>query len=162
MSHINELIDYTVEVFVVNNDKVLLRHHDKYHKWLSVGGHIELNEDPNQAAVREVKEEVGLDVNLVADLKPITTLRDGYAELIPPVFMNRHSINDNHEHTALTYFATSDTQKIKLESESDRWVWLNKEELEAMSGLQPEIKYYATKALEQLKKSKYIDKNFIK
>lgn len=54
MAHIHEKIDFTVEVFVVFQNKVLLRKHDKYKIWLSVGGHIELDEDPNQAALREV------------------------------------------------------------------------------------------------------------
>ena len=56
MPHIHEKIDFTVGVFVVHKNKVLLRKHDKYHLWLDVGGHVELNEDPTEAAVREVKE----------------------------------------------------------------------------------------------------------
>ena len=59
MPHIHKLIDFTVEVFIVHKHKVLLRRHDKYKKWLSIGGHIELHEDPVEAAIREVKEEVG-------------------------------------------------------------------------------------------------------
>ena len=62
MPHLHEKIDFTAEVFIVYQNKVLLRKHDKYKMWLSVGGHIELDEEPNQAAVREVKEEAGLDV----------------------------------------------------------------------------------------------------
>ena len=58
MAHVHEKIDFTVDTFIVFNNKVLLRHHDKYDMWLPVGGHIELGEDPNEAAVREVKEEV--------------------------------------------------------------------------------------------------------
>jgi 8-oxo-dGTP pyrophosphatase MutT (NUDIX family) len=68
MAHIHTKpgqVDHTVEVFVVSGGKVLLRKHDKYGIWLSVGGHIELDEDPNQAALREVKEEVGLDTELL-------------------------------------------------------------------------------------------------
>jgi 8-oxo-dGTP pyrophosphatase MutT (NUDIX family) len=38
--------------------------HDKYKIWAHVGGHIELDEDPNEAVLREIKEEVGLDVKL--------------------------------------------------------------------------------------------------
>jgi len=53
MSHIHEKIDFTVEVFIVYKNKVLLRMHDKHHRWLSVGGHIELDEDPIQAAMRD-------------------------------------------------------------------------------------------------------------
>ena len=59
MPHIHEKIDFTAEVFIVHHNRVLLRLHDKYNIWLSVGGHIELNEDPMEAAIREVKEEVG-------------------------------------------------------------------------------------------------------
>jgi ADP-ribose pyrophosphatase YjhB (NUDIX family) len=88
MPHINKLIDYTVETFVVYNNKVLLRFHDKYNVWLSVGGHVELNENPNQAAVREVKEEVGLDVVLFDQTGLAKKHNEDYAELIPPVFMN--------------------------------------------------------------------------
>ena len=33
MSHIHELIDYTVNVFIVCKNKVLLRHQDKYDFW---------------------------------------------------------------------------------------------------------------------------------
>ena len=54
MPHIHDNIDFTAEVFVVYKGRVLLRKHDKYKMWLSVGGHIEPDEDPNQAAVREV------------------------------------------------------------------------------------------------------------
>ena len=45
MPHIHDKIDFTVEVFVVYKNKVLLRKHDKYKLWLSVGGHIELEDD---------------------------------------------------------------------------------------------------------------------
>ena len=47
MPHIHEKIDFTVEVFIVHKDTVLLRMHDKVKKWLGPGGHIELHEDPS-------------------------------------------------------------------------------------------------------------------
>ena len=64
MPHIHEKIDFTVEVFIVYKNKVLLRMHDKHKIWLSVGGHIELDEDPIQAAICEVKEKLGLMLKL--------------------------------------------------------------------------------------------------
>ena len=67
MPHIHEKVDFTAEVFIVHNNRVLLRQHDKYKLWLSVGGHIELDEDPNQAAVREVKEETGYEITVLSD-----------------------------------------------------------------------------------------------
>ncbi len=149
MPHIHEKIDFTVEVFVVYKNKVLLRLHEKYNIWLSVGGHIELYEDPNQAALREVKEEVGLDVKLADDLKPFTQNGDDYTELIPPKFLNIHRINPTHQHISLTYFATTDTDKVKPESPTDQWKWVTKEELEKMD-VMPNIKFYGKQALEEL------------
>ena len=56
MAHIHEKIDFTASVYIVFENKVLLRLHDKYNLWLGVGGHIELDEDANAALLREVKE----------------------------------------------------------------------------------------------------------
>ena len=64
MPHIHELIDYTAEVFIDHKDKVLIRKHDKYGMRTCPGGHIELDETPQEAAIREAKEETGLDITL--------------------------------------------------------------------------------------------------
>lgn len=152
MPHIHELIDFTVEVFIVYQDKVLLRKHDKYNKWLSVGGHIELNEDPTQAATREVKEEIGLDVKLYDGNLAKTMNNEKYHELIPPFFMNIHTINDVHKHIALTYFASSTSNNLLQPETEERGecVWFTKEEIEGKPDLEDHIKYYALKALELL------------
>jgi len=96
MPHIHEKVDFTVEVFIVYKNKVLLRMHDKHNIWLSVGGHIELDEDPIQAAHREVKEEVGLDINISESSK--IPGDDDYTGLINPKFLGMHNVNENHKH----------------------------------------------------------------
>lgn len=149
MPHIHEKIDFTVEVFVVYKDKVLLRLHDKHGIWLSVGGHIELDENPNQAALREVKEEVGLDIKLFKDPKQFERKEENYEELIPPKFMNIHRISPTHEHVTLTYFGISETDQVVPEKEGDKWLWASKADLETLD-LSPSIKFYAQKALEEL------------
>lgn len=50
-----------------DHDQVLLIHHNKLGQWLYPGGHIDPNEDPAQAAVREVREETGLHVEVITD-----------------------------------------------------------------------------------------------
>ena len=152
--HIHPDIDYTAEVFIVHANKVLLRFHDKYKFWLSVGGHIELNEDPNQAAVREVKEEVGLDVVLWDGDQKLKHQRDEYRELVPPFALNRHRISEAHEHVSMIYFATSDTDAVTPGSQdkSDEWKWVAKEELARMD-LRTDIRFYAETALDTLGKN---------
>ncbi|MDO8510080.1 MAG: NUDIX domain-containing protein [bacterium] len=152
MPHIHEKIDFTVEVFIVYDNKVLLRMHDKYKIWLSVGGHIELDEDPNEAALREVKEEVGLDIELFDSHTSGNNQDAGHRELIPPQFLNRHKISDLHEHISLIYFATTTTDRVTIPYANDRsdlWKWATREDLAAMD-LKPAVRHYAISALDTL------------
>jgi 8-oxo-dGTP pyrophosphatase MutT (NUDIX family) len=151
MPHIHDKIDLTVEVFIVYNGMVLLRKHDKYKIWLSIGGHVELDEDPTQAAIREVKEEVGLDVVLDDRLLPSTENTDTYRELIPPRFLNRHRINAAHEHVCMTYFARSESDTVlNQESEkSDEMRWFRMEDLEDPE-LTDHVRLYAQTALKEV------------
>lgn len=151
MSHIHTApgqVDHTVEVFIVYKDKVLLRIHDKYKIWLSIGGHMELDEDPNQAALREAKEEVGLEITLFASTNTPDFNKKDYQELIPPVFLNRHRISTTHEHVSYTYFATTKSDTVTPENAEDQWHWFTKAELEAAQGkIKDSIRHYALTAL---------------
>src|SRR3989338_5192610 len=145
MPHIHEKIDFCVEVFIVHDNKVLLRKHDKYKIWLSVGGHVELDEDPNQAALREVKEEVGLEVELYSGGNFQNFENQKYKELIPPQFLNRNRISETHEHVTLTYFAKSETDKLNLSEDeiTEECKWFTLEELEKPDfGISDSIKFY--------------------
>lgn len=156
MAHIHEKIDFTVDVFIVHQNKVLLRMHDKYKIWLVPGGHIELNEDPNQGALREVKEEVGLDVQLWNGNQKYFEKTSGYTELIPPVLLDRHTISPTHEHISFVYFATSTTDQVNVDTTagdaSTEWKWATKEDLATMD-LKPSIRFTAEEALRTLGKN---------
>lgn len=153
MSHIHEKMDFTASVFIVHGEKVLLRKHEKYGFWLGVGGHVELDEDPNEAALREVKEEVGLEITLWDGnqyFKERFKFPGGlHKELIPPVAMNRHTVGDGHEHIDLVYFAQSKSDAVVPEHHKDEWRWLTKKELNEFD-LLPDVRFYAALALETL------------
>jgi ADP-ribose pyrophosphatase YjhB (NUDIX family) len=153
MPHIHEKIDFTSEVFIVYQNKVLLRKHDKYDIWLSVGGHIELDEDPNEAAVREVKEEVGLDIQLYRQSYVPSFSEKNYRELIPPMFRNRHRINSTHEHITEVYFARALTDNLILseKEKSNECRWFTLQDLNnEIFGINDMVKFYAKTALKIL------------
>ena len=150
MAHIHELIDFTVAAFIVFENKVLLVDHKELKTWLPVGGHIELNEDPEDALFREIEEEAGLlkDQLTVLSDKPSLEAK-GTKMLLRPNYL--HDINDHHKHIGMVYIIKSSTDKITLaEAEHHNIDWFSVEELETL-GLRDSIIFYATKALEMVK-----------
>ncbi len=120
MAHIHEEIDFTASVYVVFENKVLLHKHKKLGLWLPPGGHIELDEDPNQAALREVKEEAGIDIELVGNPAAGLPHMELRQDLIPPKYLNRHFFDKKtggHEHVDHVYFGRAKSFDVKPEEE---------------------------------------------
>jgi 8-oxo-dGTP pyrophosphatase MutT (NUDIX family) len=150
MAHLHEKIDFTVAIFVVHEQRVLVVHHRKLDKWLPLGGHIELDEDPEQAAVREAFEESGLEVELIGERPPTTG--PGTRALIAPRFLDIHRISDSHEHIGMIYWARPRRGVVTLATGEHHDIrWCSGAELE---GLQPlmsgAVKWYCRKALEEV------------
>lgn len=152
MPHIHEKIDFTASALIVHNDKILMRKHDKYAIWLFPGGHIELDEDPNEAVTREAKEEVGLDIELVAPQHYCDMADDDSHELIPPLFINRHDINNTHEYIDLMFLAITNTDKIAPEEgeSTENIVWMSEEDIQNHPQIRPRAKHYALTALKMM------------
>lgn len=55
----------TATVYILEDKRVLLIYHKKLQKWLPPGGHLESNELPSEGAIREAREETGLDIELI-------------------------------------------------------------------------------------------------
>lgn len=94
--------DWAVSVFVVWNGKVLLHRHKKLDLWLPPGGHVDLGEFPDEAAVREVLEEAGLAVELVGER---ALNAPGPVQLVRPRGVQLEAISPGHEHIDLVYLA---------------------------------------------------------
>src|SRR6478672_5737164 len=131
MAHIHEKIDFTVAIFVVSKGRVLVIHHRKLDRWLPLGGHIELDEDPEQAALREAKEESGLTVELLGERPPTTG--PGTRALIAPRFLDIHRISDTHEHIGMIYWARPKTGTPTLATAEHHDIrWCSAEDLERL------------------------------
>jgi 8-oxo-dGTP pyrophosphatase MutT (NUDIX family) len=150
MPHLHEKIDFTVAIFVVHDAKVLLIHHRKLDKWLPLGGHIELDEEPEQAALREAKEESGLDVELLGERPPTT--EPGTRALIAPRFLDIHRISDSHEHIGMIYFARPHGGDVTLATEEHHDIrWVSGEELDALCpAMSNAVKWYCRAALQEV------------
>ena len=93
--------DFTATTFVVHERETLLLLHRKLGKWFPPGGHIDPHELPDQAAIREVREESGLEVELLdrgRRLGPVRVLPQPYCILL-------EDIGPGHQHIDLIYFA---------------------------------------------------------
>ncbi len=147
MAHIFYDLDFTVSVFVVHEDRVLLIHHKKLDKWLSLGGHIEIGENPEEAALREVREESGLDVELLGRRQPRTF--PGTTNLTAPAYLDVHDISGDHRHIGLIYFARAGSAQVQLaEQEHNEIRWFSVAELADPSWQVPEaIQFYSAEAM---------------
>ena len=93
---------FTVAVFVVWEGRVLLHQHRKLGMWLPPGGHIERDELPDEAAVREVLEETGIRVRLVGERREDV---EDPVQLHRPAGVQLENIGPGHQHIDLIYFA---------------------------------------------------------
>ena len=121
---------FTATGFVVHEDATLLHWHRKVKMWLPPGGHIEANEDPVQAALREVEEETGVQVEVVPTGTPIEL--DYPKQVHAPFTIEIEDIDDPvqgwHQHIDMIYFC----KPVGVpETVNDGWVWVSKDELES-------------------------------
>lgn len=154
MAHVNYYLDLCAEAFIVNDGSVLLRLHEKYNLWAGPGGHIDPGEDANEAALREVWEEVGLRVELVGPTGWVKSDTETNIDLVPPMFVNRHTISSTHDHSCFLFAAQSASRDIHPQTEQDKGiecVWVTQEELDEMlktdTRLRAETHRYASMAL---------------
>ena len=116
---------FTATGFVVHEGSIALHWHPKVKAWLPPGGHIEPNEDPVQAVLREIEEETGLKAEVVST-KPAIDLKYP-SQVTAPFTIMVEDIHDPvdgfHQHIDMIYFC-----RLKGASEplNDGWRWVSK------------------------------------
>ena len=138
---------FTVAVFVAWEGKVLLHLHKKLGMWLPPGGHIERDELPDDAAMREVYEETGLEVELVGEKRE---------DIVDPVQLHRpagvqlENIGPGHQHIDLIYFARlKGSVGIQADYAEDRVGWYGPEDWDGMA-VNAEVRGWCERALSAL------------
>ncbi len=133
----------TVTTFISVGGCTLLHWHEKNRMWLPAGGHIEPDEDPLQAAVREALEETGLSIVILPTSAPYSYQEP--PQLPAPVTIMVEEIRATpsepaHQHLDMIYFGRldgqSDVKDVSLPS-TDSWRWVSAEALRDNDGLAP-------------------------
>ncbi len=146
MPHINKIYDFTVSVFIVFEAKVLLVHHPKYDKWIPMGGHIELDETPDEALFREIKEETALEVEILSTKPSFTTEETNFTHT--PQYVDIHLAGNDHKHIAMVYFAKAKSNKHRSSKEHLAIHWLTENDLDNQKyKLSRSVKFYCKEAL---------------
>ena len=119
--------DLTVCACIVRNGKILLVHHSKLDLWLFPGGHIEKDETPDEAVLREAKEEIGMDVDMIKNFRE--KVKGEIEVLATPFYVNLHSVGD-HNHVGFFYLCKAKGDEVKINHESKGFRWCSGEELD--------------------------------
>ena len=106
----------TVSAVVVGPRGVVLHRHRRLHRWLQPGGHVEPGEAPEEAVLREVREETGLAARH----------RSGSPHL---VHVDVHDAADDHVHLDLRYLVDAeDREPLPAPGESQEVAWFSWDE----------------------------------
>jgi 8-oxo-dGTP pyrophosphatase MutT (NUDIX family) len=112
----------------VHGYHVLLHWHPKVRAWLPPGGHIDDNEDPVQAVLREIQEESGIQAEIVS-AAPCFEF-DYPIQVLPPFTIMVEDIHDPeegyHQHIDMIYFCRPTGPPGPL---NHGWMWVRRNDL---------------------------------
>ncbi len=136
--------DFVATAIIANGGRAVLLFHKKLKRWLPPGGHIDHPELPDQAAVREAREETGLRIALICDYEPA-----GFDHALPrPAGIQLENISPGHQHIDLIYLAYPlDGTTLVSNDESTALGWFTLEEMATM-GVSDEVRAWCQKAID--------------
>jgi len=117
----------TASAWILSPDHrhALLTHHRKLERWLQLGGHCDGERDPRQAALREAREESGLErFRFLPDVDDPLPL-DLDIHPIPA-----HGVEPAHLHLDVRFLLVAEPgQELRTSDESNALRWFERERL---------------------------------
>jgi len=112
----------------IEKDKKILLIQEKgqaWGLWCFPGGHVEKNETPVQAVIREVKEESGYNIKIIKKFKPLIINGIDY----------KGGVNDNDKKIELNFFKGKIISgEMKLDTKETLDIrWFSKDEVKKLS-----------------------------
>jgi 8-oxo-dGTP pyrophosphatase MutT (NUDIX family) len=127
---------FTATGFVVEGGSTLLHWHRRLQQWMPPGGHIEPNEDPVQAVLREIHEETGIVAEVIPTIAPLAF--DYPEQLAPPHTILIEDIpgpGEPHKHIDLIYFCRPIVGASHEPRDDPTLRWVSEAELHANTPL---------------------------
>lgn len=155
MPHIHDDIDFAVSIIILHpdKDKILFGYQPRYSFWLVPGGHIELNETPDEAVIREAKEETGLDVKIVGQEPAFRSDTDSEVSLARPRFVSFHEAQAPHRHVGLVYVCSTESDVIIKSGEHEILEWKTRSEIEKLERVPEYSRRCALTVLDEVQRS---------
>ncbi|MCL2835041.1 MAG: NUDIX domain-containing protein [Treponema sp.] len=127
---------FTATGIVFNSKKqVLMIYHNKLHTWLPPGGHVEENELPDDAVLREIFEETGIRAKILPNREELR-ITDGRCRVLErPFIVLLEDIEGNgrHNHIDMVYVCTTQDEEFKPQkSEVSDIGWFTVEQVDKL------------------------------
>jgi 8-oxo-dGTP pyrophosphatase MutT (NUDIX family) len=133
---------FVATVYVVHEGATLLHDHEKLGLWLPPGGHIDRDELPHEAALRETEEETGLEVSLLADSRDPTDPAGPESNTVEPLPEPQQLLLEDidvhpdgrvaHQHVDSVFYGAAEARDVEPapgETPAEAWEWVGPTEL---------------------------------
>jgi len=135
---------FTATGIVFNSKKeILMIHHNKLKVWLPPGGHIDENELPDDAVLREIFEETGVKAEIISSKRGFPLVSKHCKELEIPFAILLENIEGNgtHNHIDMIYLCRAlQEDLVPQENEIHGIGWFTFEQIKALKTFDNVIK----------------------
>lgn len=136
---------FTSTGIILKDNRILTIWHEKLQAWLPPGGHIEKNETPEEALIRECYEEINAEVIIINNSNDdistfdVNVLNNPYCVLLEPI----KSKTEIHYHIDFFYICKLKDQTLDF-SKNKNLQWVSLENIDTLDTFENVKKLFKT------------------